>query len=465
MICLDRRRARGAGRSPGRRGRRVARSPGRELQRLRGVRGVAAGAGADARSTSMSPASTTPSTGRLLRRLEALDARDRAGAELAVDDVASRRAEEVLEDLDVVAAHARRERDAVAEALRRWPWRPCRVAAAAYGLAEPPAARGAAPRGSRARPTPEAAGWRRAGSAATARLGARAEVAVGRDLEADLGQQAAGACGRPRPGSPAAACGRPRCADARPVGVGLREAGTSRAPRRRATGMRQQANGGRRNVGDDGGTPLFRAPTGLAVGLGLKELRYAASWRRFAPGRLSRPWVPRSPPWARGFGWSKRRRRHCAARTRADAVSRNPRARSGASRSASPVASAASAIASATSARAAATRERRTRRARARRRRAGRGRRRSAGSRPRSGWRRSPRPAPAPTIGRPERAAGRAPAAGAVAARASIPGHRAQPAVSVAPPTSSGTAASTASKRPGGRRARRRSARPRRGRR
>src|SRR5262245_37733644 len=51
---------------------------------------------------------------------------------------------------------------------------------------------------------------------------------------------------------------------------------------------------------------FLSAPTGLAVGLARKESRYAARWRRFAPGRWLRPVVPPFPAGvaARRFGVS-----------------------------------------------------------------------------------------------------------------------------------------------------------------
>ena len=42
--------------------------------------------------------------------------------------------------------------------------------------------------------------------------------------------------------------------------------------------------------------PSLSAPTGLADGLALKEMRYATAVSRFAPGRRSGPWFPRSLP-------------------------------------------------------------------------------------------------------------------------------------------------------------------------
>ena len=100
------------------------------------------------------------------RGLEGLDGLDGAVAELAVDrDLVAEAAQEVLEHLDVVAAHALADGDAVAEALgalvgrcrgrtrrRSRPWRPTRRAAGRHCAA-----------GRRSR---RPRGWRRAGSAA-----------------------------------------------------------------------------------------------------------------------------------------------------------------------------------------------------------------------------------------------------------------------------------------------------------
>ena len=99
---------------------------------------VAASPSTSERRRSMSAASMTPSTADLLVGLELLDRLDGAGAELAVDRRREAGAlEEVLEDLDVVAAHALAQRDAVAEVVRAGPvertskpplafWRPSR---------------------------------------------------------------------------------------------------------------------------------------------------------------------------------------------------------------------------------------------------------------------------------------------------------------------------------------------------
>jgi hypothetical protein len=87
---------------------------------------------------------------------------------------------------------------------------------------------------------------------------------------------------------------QPNCPSRDPVGTGARQRAVFSSPRgtRATRGISVRPWPAVSPVQQP---PLFLAPTGLADGLALKELRYAGK-RRFAPAALAGPhWFPRSP--------------------------------------------------------------------------------------------------------------------------------------------------------------------------
>src|SRR4029079_13029756 len=225
--------------------------------------------------------------------LELLDGVQRAAAELAVDgDVVARVAEQVLQDADVVPVHALLDRDAVAEALRAAALAADGGGGAAVGDVRARALRGRLQGGEGlAADRPARRGLGGALEALDGAHRGRTELPVGLHPEARAAQgllqfldvRAAGA-------DPEGAVAevRPR----RPLRDGGR-CGDGSTAQGGGEDRYENTTTGRRH---DGWNPLFRAPTGLAVGLARKGPRYAVRERRFAPGHRGGLWVPRLRP-------------------------------------------------------------------------------------------------------------------------------------------------------------------------
>src|SRR3954468_2402993 len=234
----------------------------------------------------------------LMRALELLHGRERAPAELAVDDdVVARVAEQVLQDADVVPVHALLDGDAVAEALGAALAAPLAPAARRGGAAVLFADVRARARGRRSQGGDGLAADRAARGEVRGALealdradGGGTELAVDRDGEAGLAQ------GFLQLADIGSAGAGPEGAVAEVKRGALRERGGSGDdPAAQRDGKDRYGNTTDRRR-HDGWNPLFRAPTGLAVGLARKGPRYAVQKRRFAPGHRGGLWVPRLLP-------------------------------------------------------------------------------------------------------------------------------------------------------------------------